>query len=31
MECGIRIDGFNDFLVGDNIECYTFEKIKQTL
>lgn len=31
MECGIRIDGFNEFQVGDVIECYTIEKIKQTL
>ncbi len=31
MECGIRVDGFNEFQVGDSIECYTFEKIKQTL
>jgi translation initiation factor IF-2 len=26
MECGIRIDGFNEFQVGDVIEAYTVEK-----
>jgi translation initiation factor IF-2 len=26
MECGIRIDGFNEFQVGDAIEAYTVEK-----
>ena len=31
MECGIRIDGFTEFQVGDNIECYTMEKIAQKL
>ena len=31
MECGIRIDGFSEFQVGDNIECYTFEKVAQKL
>lgn len=31
MECGIRIDGFGDFQIGDSIESYTIEKITQKL
>jgi translation initiation factor IF-2 len=31
MECGIRIDGFGEYHVGDSIECYTMEKIAQQL
>ncbi|MGO8678287.1 MAG: translation initiation factor IF-2 [Limisphaerales bacterium] len=31
MECGIRIEGFGEFQTGDNIECYTMEKIAQKL
>ncbi len=31
MECGIRIDGFNEFQIGDAIECYTIEKVPQKL
>ena len=31
MECGIRIDGFDDFQVGDLLECYTIEKVAQKL
>jgi translation initiation factor IF-2 len=31
MECGIRIEGFSEFQVGDDIECYTVEKVAQKL
>ena len=31
MECGIRIEGFGDFEVGDVIECYAIEKIAAKL
>jgi translation initiation factor IF-2 len=31
MECGIRIEGFAEFQVGDHIECYAMEKIAQKL
>ena len=31
MECGIRIEGFNEFQPGDTIECYTIERIAQKL
>ena len=31
MECGIRLDGFDDFHEGDIIECYTQEKVAQSL
>jgi translation initiation factor IF-2 len=31
MECGIRLESFNEFAVGDSIECYTIEKIAQKL
>jgi translation initiation factor IF-2 len=31
MECGIRIEGFSEYQVGDVIECYSVEKIAQKL
>ena len=31
MECGIRIEGFGEFQVGDAIECYSIEKIAAKL
>jgi translation initiation factor IF-2 len=31
MECGIRIEGYSEFQVGDAIECYAVEKIAAKL
>ncbi|MBN9688840.1 MAG: translation initiation factor IF-2, partial [Verrucomicrobia bacterium] len=31
MECGVRLDGFDDPQEGDFIECYTIEKVAQKL
>jgi translation initiation factor IF-2 len=31
LECGIKLGDFNDYEVGDVIECYTLEKIPQKL
>ena len=31
IECGIRLGNFDDYEEGDVIECYTLDKIEQTL
>lgn len=31
MECGIRLDGFNDVKEGDLLEAYRIEEVKRTL
>ena len=31
LECGIKLGDFNDYEVGDIIECYTLEKLPQKL
>jgi len=31
MECGIRVEGYGDFQVGDAIECYSIEKVAAKL
>ena len=31
MECGIRIEGYSEFQIGDTIECYTTEKVAAKL
>ncbi len=31
MECGIRIEGYSEFQVGDVLECYVVEKVAQKL
>jgi len=31
MECGIRIEAFSDYQVGDIVECYAVEKVAQKL
>ena len=31
MECGVRLDGFDEAQEGDLIECYVIEKVAQKL
>ena len=31
MECGIRIEGYSEFQVGDTLECYSVEKVAAKL
>lgn len=31
LECGIRIDGFDDYKPGDKIECFEIQKVRASL
>ena len=31
LECGIKLDDWNDYQVGDLIECYEVQKVRATL
>jgi translation initiation factor IF-2 len=31
MECGIRLEGFNDIKEGDILEAYRVDEVKRTL
>jgi translation initiation factor IF-2 len=31
LECGIRLDGFDDYKPGDKIECFEVQKVRATL
>jgi translation initiation factor IF-2 len=31
MECGIRLDGFNDVKEGDLLEAFRIDKVQRTL
>jgi translation initiation factor IF-2 len=31
LECGIKLGDFNEYLVGDLIECYQLEQIAKNL
>ena len=31
LECGIKLDEWNDYKVGDDIECYEEQKVRATL
>lgn len=30
-ECGIGFEGWEEFIVGDKVQCYEEEKLKRTL
>jgi len=31
LECGIRLDGFDDYKAGDKIECFEIQKVRASL